>query len=234
MIDMQGDLKFLELAKENSELKAQNSELREKNKKTGKRLSVVYTILFFAVLVLGLCYCESKDNLNITQEELSALESDMEEVREERNELERTCIYFDEYVSYLQDELDDYGYWEELADVEATVSSNGEKSFVVYITENDDMYHKNGCQSLEGSQLSLDIKKVHYYGAEPCPVCYQEQDKSEDYTESSAEDQSVTVYITNTGSKYHEDGCQYLRESKNAVTLSQAKSWGYTACSRCY
>ena len=53
-------------------------------------------------------------------------------------------------------------------------------------------------------------------------------------TSSTSDTQSVTVYITNTGSKYHKNGCQYLRESKNAVTLTQAKSWGYTACSRCY
>lgn len=53
-------------------------------------------------------------------------------------------------------------------------------------------------------------------------------------TSSTIDTQSVTVYITNTGSKYHKNGCQYLRESKNAVTLTQAKSWGYTACSRCY
>lgn len=53
-------------------------------------------------------------------------------------------------------------------------------------------------------------------------------------TSSTSDTQSVTVYITNTGSKYHKNGCQYLRESKNAVTLTQAKSWGYTPCSRCY
>lgn len=57
---------------------------------------------------------------------------------------------------------------------------------------------------------------------------------SSSVTSSTSDTQSVTVYITNTGSKYHKNGCQYLRESKNAVTLSQAKSWGYTACSRCY
>lgn len=29
-------------------------------------------------------------------------------------------------------------------------------------------------------------------------------------------------------------GCQYLRQSQHARTLSQAKSEGYTACSRCH
>lgn len=46
--------------------------------------------------------------------------------------------------------------------------------------------------------------------------------------------QSVTVYITNTGSKYHRSGCQYLSKSKIAISLDDAKSRSYTACSRCW
>lgn len=45
---------------------------------------------------------------------------------------------------------------------------------------------------------------------------------------------SSTVYITNTGSKYHRSSCSYLRKSKIATTLKSAKSSGYTACSRCH
>lgn len=45
---------------------------------------------------------------------------------------------------------------------------------------------------------------------------------------------SVTVYVTNTGSKYHKSWCSYLHSSKIAVSLSWAKSNGYGACSRCY
>lgn len=44
---------------------------------------------------------------------------------------------------------------------------------------------------------------------------------------------SQTVYITNTGEKYHRSSCSYLRQSKIAIPLSSAKSKGYTACSRC-
>ena len=45
---------------------------------------------------------------------------------------------------------------------------------------------------------------------------------------------SATVYITDTGSKYHRDGCQYLRKSKHAISLDSATSQGYSPCSRCY
>lgn len=43
-----------------------------------------------------------------------------------------------------------------------------------------------------------------------------------------------TVYITNTGGKYHRDGCRYLDESKHAISLSSAKAQGYVACKVCH
>ena len=43
-----------------------------------------------------------------------------------------------------------------------------------------------------------------------------------------------TVYITKTGSKYHRDGCRYLRKSQIAISLSDAKNRGYSACSVCF
>jgi len=43
----------------------------------------------------------------------------------------------------------------------------------------------------------------------------------------------TTVYITNTGKKYHRDGCRYLKKSKIAISLTDAKADGYTPCSVC-
>ena len=44
---------------------------------------------------------------------------------------------------------------------------------------------------------------------------------------------SATVYITKTGTKYHCDGCSYLSKSKIAISKTEAKAKGYTACSKC-
>ena len=44
--------------------------------------------------------------------------------------------------------------------------------------------------------------------------------------------QSVTVYITRTGSKYHRNGCRYLRKSKIPITLNDAKQH-YGPCPVC-
>lgn len=42
------------------------------------------------------------------------------------------------------------------------------------------------------------------------------------------------VFITNTGSKYHKDGCFYLRHSKRKITLTEAIKAQYTPCSKCH
>ena len=45
-------------------------------------------------------------------------------------------------------------------------------------------------------------------------------------------DTASTVYITRTGSKYHRDGCRYLRSSKISIALPDAKRQ-YSPCSVC-
>ena len=52
--------------------------------------------------------------------------------------------------------------------------------------------------------------------------------KKKTYTSGS------TVYITDTGEKYHNAGCRSLRKSCIPISLSSAKSRGYTACSLCH
>ncbi|WP_224994314.1 hypothetical protein [Cesiribacter sp. SM1] len=42
-----------------------------------------------------------------------------------------------------------------------------------------------------------------------------------------------TVYVTKTGSKYHEDGCRYLSKSKIETTVKDARAKGYEPCKVC-
>lgn len=42
-----------------------------------------------------------------------------------------------------------------------------------------------------------------------------------------------TVYVTDTGSCYHQAGCSYLRSSSHAISLEEAIDEGYEPCSRC-
>jgi micrococcal nuclease len=46
-------------------------------------------------------------------------------------------------------------------------------------------------------------------------------------------EKDVIVYITTAGRKYHRSSCSFLRKSSIPIKLSEAKSRGYTPCSRC-
>jgi hypothetical protein len=45
--------------------------------------------------------------------------------------------------------------------------------------------------------------------------------------------QSKTVYITNSGKKYHSLGCMYLKKSQISISLDDAIGKGYEPCSKC-
>lgn len=53
------------------------------------------------------------------------------------------------------------------------------------------------------------------------------------YTPPATNEQSYTVYITNTGSKYHRAGCRHLKDSQIAIDINDAIAQGYTACKDC-
>ena len=43
----------------------------------------------------------------------------------------------------------------------------------------------------------------------------------------------ATVYVTNSGKKYHREGCRRLKKSKIPMSLSDARDAGYGPCSKC-
>jgi len=45
--------------------------------------------------------------------------------------------------------------------------------------------------------------------------------------------EKIIVYITKTGTKYHGEGCQFLRKSKIPISLEEWVRKGYTPCSVC-
>lgn len=46
-------------------------------------------------------------------------------------------------------------------------------------------------------------------------------------------DENFVVYVTDTGEKYHMDGCPSLRKSKHATTIGKATDAYYDACDKC-
>ncbi len=47
-------------------------------------------------------------------------------------------------------------------------------------------------------------------------------------------EKSETVYVTETGQRYHKGHCQYLKTSKIETNEKQAKADGYTPCKVCF
>ncbi|MCK4825366.1 thermonuclease family protein, partial [bacterium] len=53
------------------------------------------------------------------------------------------------------------------------------------------------------------------------------------FVDRSDDDESTIVYITRTGTKYHQADCHHLRHSSIPITLVEARKRGYSACSAC-
>lgn len=121
----------------------------------------------------------------------------------------------------------------------ASESTTGE----VYITTSGKKYHIGGCRYLSKSKIPTTIEDASARGYTPCLVCNPIKAKGtmqeappayrEYVQEEAPATTSATVYVTKTGGKYHSSGCQYLSNSQIPMSLSDAKSSGYGACSRC-
>ncbi len=51
--------------------------------------------------------------------------------------------------------------------------------------------------------------------------------------DSQGEKQDVMVYITDSGQKYHAQGCRFLKDSGREISLQDAKAKGYDPCKVC-
>lgn len=121
----------------------------------------------------------------------------------------------------------------------------------VYITETGSKYHSDGCRYLSKSKIAMSLSDAISAGYEPCSVCNPPTLTSNELSSAAnaqikatvqptatpqitkEDTQEVTVYITKTGRKYHRSGCRYLKKSCIAISLDDAKSEGYGACSVC-
>lgn len=86
-------------------------------------------------------------------------------------------------------------------------------------------------------ELALDAEKIDQAKAEKEAAAAAaeaaRQAEAAKAQAAAAAANEYTVYVANTGSKYHRSGCQYLKKSQNAISISSAKAQGYTPCSRC-
>ena len=53
-------------------------------------------------------------------------------------------------------------------------------------------------------------------------------------SQSKTQQSSETVYITETGARYHKENCHYLKYSKIETTKKKAEESHYTPCKVCF
>lgn len=101
-----------------------------------------------------------------------------------------------------------------------------DKYVVICPLDGSGLYHIYGCEKLDltKSFYIYNITLAPNQGYSPCSCCSHLSNTNNKKTE--------IVYVTNTGTKYHRDGCSYLK-SKKAITKTEAIKKGYSACSRC-
>jgi len=123
----------------------------------------------------------------------------------------------------------------------------------VYSYEGGSHYHKKNCRQVADRFDLAASTATEAWDSwfEPCQICKpegyeafvagqkQQQRQQQQWQQQQTFQQPArqitvgTVYVTKTGSKYHGDGCQYVRSSKIPMGLEAAQGQGYTACSRC-
>lgn len=88
---------------------------------------------------------------------------------------------------------------------------------------------------IHGTIIITTDGKTYQVNKQPFAYVQQQQPPPPQVTQPAQPEQSqaITVYITNTGSKYHRDGCQYLSKSKIAISLTDAKARHYEPCKVC-
>ena len=76
------------------------------------------------------------------------------------------------------------------------------------------------------------VKHIGIFGEETGIYAAQ---SGEGTDESAAEtEEDIQVHITQSGSRYHREGCSSLENSDTVISLDEAKSRGYTPCQRCH
>lgn len=209
-------------------------EIKSKKRFFKDRKNIAITILSVLVVLLFLAYPndENKDTVPTSTVSIANLE-------EKNTTLSNELTQAKEKIKSLEDT--NQTLIKEKEDLTAKLNSTTSTEELQKTIDEKNQYILN----LEAQVGSLTAEKAQ---AEAQNGILQQQLESSKKTSSastttnkstkstssqSSTDTSATVYITDTGSKYHRGSCSYLRSSKYSISKNSAISQGYTACSRC-
>lgn len=110
----------------------------------------------------------------------------------------------------------------------AQVDEGPESSEVISSEEPSSSVAPSSSKAVSSKAASSKAKVTTVAGDNDYSVSVEDKDDPE-----IEEDKSYTVYITDTGEKYHRSGCRYLSKSKYAISRDDARAQGYTPCKVC-
>lgn len=205
-------------------------EEQEKKKKSfwkDKKNTAIVILSILLLLALGSTSSEPTPNGETTR-----LKSELNVISSEKEELAVQLKSAENRVEYLSAELENKVEPDKLQEYENQIQAlNLEKTNLEATVQNLNSEKTNleeKVQSLTSENEKLKTQKITDTTSTSTP----QTTSASSNNNSSQTSNSYTVYITNTGSKYHRDGCSYLK-SKNAIDKNSAIAQGYTACSRC-
>ncbi len=123
---------------------------------------------------------------------------------------------------------------ESVAPVETENSEDIAKESTEEITEEPDETVKNEVETSAKEISSTSETTTAKITTTTDKTTTQRPTTSKPATTQKSQDSSDYCYVTNSGTKYHREGCSYLSKSKTRLTLSEAQASGYSPCSRCY
>lgn len=113
--------------------------------------------------------------------------------------------------------------------------SSNDTSLIDEVKKNEEKISQKESESVQDEDTFVITEPVPVPTPEPVPVPppTPAPDPAPAPAPSPSKNVTRTVYTTETGSKYHSDGCRYLNKSKIPISLNAAINQGLTPCSVC-
>ena len=151
-------------------------------------------------------------------DELEKLKTEYESVNTENLELKNINSQNAETISKYESDISTYE--SQIENLNAKIDNKDAKISKL----------KSQVSSLKSDKKSLQ-SQIKSQSSKTASTSTSSYDDDDDYGVSGTA--SYTVYVTETGSKYHTSGCRYLWNSSIAMSKSEAIAEGYSACSVC-
>lgn len=203
--------------------------MKQKSDKKRPLSKVLLGIL--AVFFLYVFYCsgtvsqldrlkeqEVTDIISVLQKEDQGLDMDMEELNAQWDELYKTMGEKDEVIA----QLDDYAlrkneYSGQISELENELES---MDYEIQLKQGEIETKKEEARKEEERRIAEEKEKRRI--------------AAEQEAQRKAAQNQTTVWIGDTGTKYHRYNCRTLRGNKYGISLSKALAQGRQACKVCY